>query len=151
MPYIRKSLAEAIQNNLQLVKKPGELNYVYTCLYVECWKVSPCYDTFHEISKTVDDPNAIASVANATGVLACFHKPLDLKVARREAVAEFRRRVITSYEHTKSSDPENVDPYLFFTQQLTGVKPTGFVSSLQDRLSLTTEDSTSVEDDNGTV
>ncbi len=111
MPYILKDRAEKLTNNPQLMKDPGDWNWAYTQEYVRIWTAKPSYATFHLISKTIDRPESEPGVWQLTGSLKVFVGATDLMVARREAVAEFRRRVIAPYEAAKLKDKANTDPY----------------------------------------
>jgi len=114
MPYIsRTEQAKDLRNNLVLtLKSPGAINYLFTIEYVRMWENAPSYATFHAISRTIDRPETEEGVYALNRELKTIGwKDTDLVVARREAVAEFRRRVIADYEDSKFRDGSNVDPY----------------------------------------
>ena len=112
MPYITKHRASFdMKKNPKFATAPGDLNYLYTLEFVRMWKAAPCYATFHTISKCEERPETDQSVFELTRSLLVLWTPTDLKVARKEALAEFRRRIMVHYETMKSQDENNVDPY----------------------------------------
>jgi hypothetical protein len=93
MPYIRNETVQQLENNFGAPAYkpdcPGELNYKITELITNYLPENPRYADYNEV----------------IGVLEC-------------AKLELYRRLISPYEETKISDPDNIDPYDELEEQI---------------------------------
>ena len=117
MPYVKdvERLKKALKlNDYKEVQSVGDLNALFTLLFIKIWNERPSYETIHKLRRAVKNAGAIHEVGMLNFHLAKAGPQLaldtvDLDIARELAFLEFYNRVGRYYEGKKAS--ENGDVY----------------------------------------
>lgn len=102
MPYLEKLLKDRLDQNPELAKLSGELNYVYSKVFLSIWSNDRQYATIDQLRSLVDHPEDNEKCWNLTRSL-LYSNVMKRKLdsARALAFQEFYRRIGEVYETKK--------------------------------------------------
>lgn len=103
MPAILEERRPKMRENPMNATEVGDLAYIFAMFYYTRWLKNPRWSTYHYFRKLLEKwslDEEFSSLCSKLSLSTHFDV-LDVKVAAREALREFYRKVMTKYEDAK--------------------------------------------------